>query len=145
MARPSMSNFVWHSGDTLNLLTIHILTLVLESSTPTYITYLALAPNSLQWAAGFTTFWYPGGSKSSRASLHPWHVYFGVFIYALAVATTLTGILEKLTFLQANHVISRYSTEALLMNSLGMLVMVLGGFVVLALVNSVNGKGDIPR
>lgn len=98
----------------------------------------------MQWGAGFVTYWYPGGSKNSRASLLPWHVFFGVYIYALAVVTVTTGILEKTTFLQANHVISRYSTEALLVNSLGILVVVLGGFVILAVIAPAN-KGDIFR
>ncbi|KAM7516622.1 hypothetical protein LguiA_006205 [Lonicera macranthoides] len=96
----------------------------------------------IQWAAGFATFWYPGGSRNSRATLLPWHVFFGVYTYALAVATCTTGILEKATFLQTNQVISRYSTEALLVNSLGVLIVVLGGFVILAVVSPVNGKGD---
>ncbi|XAR51561.1 Ascorbate ferrireductase (transmembrane) [Bertholletia excelsa] len=100
---------------------------------------------SIQWAAGFATFWYPGGSRNSRASLLPWHVFFGVYIYALAVATCTTGILEKATFLQTNQVISRYSTEALLVNSLGILIVVLGGFVILAVISPANGKGDILR
>ncbi|KAK7838557.1 transmembrane ascorbate ferrireductase 2 isoform X1 [Quercus suber] len=99
----------------------------------------------IQWAAGFATFWYPGGSRNSRAALLPWHVFFGVYIYALAVVTTTTGILEKVTFLQTNKVISRYSTEALLVNSLGILIVVLGGFVTLAVVTPANGKGDAPR
>lgn len=99
----------------------------------------------IQWAAGFTTFWYPGGSRNSRVSLLPWHVFFGVYIYALAIVTTVTGILEKATFLQTNHVISRYSNEALLVNTMGILIVVLGGFVILALVSPVNGKADIPR
>ncbi|KAK4834345.1 hypothetical protein QYF36_021105 [Acer negundo] len=72
----------------------------------------------IQWAAGFATFWYPGGSRNSRATLLPWHVFFGVYIYALAIVTATTGILEKLTFLQTNRVVSRYSTEALLVNSM---------------------------
>lgn len=97
----------------------------------------------MQWAAGFATFWYPGGSRNSRATLLPWHVFFGVYIYALAVATCTTGILEKATFLQTNQVISRYSTEALLVNSLGVLIVVLGGFVILAVISPVNGKGDV--
>jgi len=97
----------------------------------------------IQWAAGFVTFWYPGGSRNSRATLLSWHVFFGVYIYALAVATCSTGILEKATFLQTNHVISRYSTEALLVNSLGVLIVVLGGFVILAVISPVNGKGDV--
>lgn len=93
-----------------------------------------------QWATGFATFWYPGGSRNSRASLLPWHVFFGIYIYALAVATALTGILEKATFLQTNKVISRYSTEAILVNSMGILIVALGGFVILAVIAPVNGK-----
>ncbi|KAF9684083.1 hypothetical protein SADUNF_Sadunf04G0081000 [Salix dunnii] len=100
---------------------------------------------AIQWAAGFVTFWYPGGSRNSRATLLPWHVFFGVYIYALAVVTATTGILEKATFLQTNKVISHYSAEALLVNSLGILIIVLGGFVVLATITSLNSKGDIPR
>ncbi|KAJ6421456.1 CYTOCHROME B561-RELATED [Salix viminalis] len=100
---------------------------------------------SIQWASGFVTLWYPGGSRNTRATLLPWHVFFGVYIYALSVATATTGILEKVTFLQTNKVISRYSTEALLVNSLGILMIVLGAFVVLATITSLNSKGDIPR
>ncbi|CAL1405422.1 unnamed protein product [Linum trigynum] len=99
----------------------------------------------IQWAAGFMTFWYPGGSRSSRATLMPWHVFFGVYIYVLAIVTAITGLLEKATFLQVNNVISRYSTEALMVNSLGVLIVVLGGFVVLATISPLHGKGEIPR
>ncbi|KAJ7971190.1 cytochrome B561-1 [Quillaja saponaria] len=100
---------------------------------------------SIQWAAGFAAFWYPGGRRNSRVALLPWHVFFGVYIYALAIATAATGILEKLTFLQTNRVISRYSTEALLVNSLGILIVVLGGFVILGTIAPTNGKIDIYR
>ncbi|WOG93180.1 hypothetical protein DCAR_0312461 [Daucus carota subsp. sativus] len=100
---------------------------------------------SIQWAAGFATFWYPGGSRNSRSSLLPWHVFFGVYIYALAVATCATGILEKATFLQTNNIMSRYSSEALLVNSLGVLLIALGGFVILAVVSPGNSKGEILR
>lgn len=98
-----------------------------------------------QWAAGFYTFWYPGGSINSRAALLPWHVFFGIYIYALAVATTATGILEKATFLQMHNITSPYSTEAYLVNSLGMLVVVLGGCVILAIVTPMSAKGDALR
>ncbi|KAK1383445.1 putative transmembrane ascorbate ferrireductase 2 [Heracleum sosnowskyi] len=99
---------------------------------------------SILWAAGFGTFWYPGGSRNSRSSqLLPWHVFFGVYIYALAVATCATGILEKATFLQTNHIISRYSSEALLVNSLGVLLIALGGSVILAIISPGYGKGEI--
>lgn len=96
----------------------------------------------VQWAAGFVTFWYPGGSRNSRASLLPWHVFMGVYIYTLAVATCTTGFLEKLTFLQTGKQISRYSTESLLVNSLGILIVALAGFVVLGIVSPVNGRSE---
>ncbi|KAL7101183.1 hypothetical protein ACP275_08G039800 [Erythranthe tilingii] len=99
----------------------------------------------IQWAAGFVTFWYPGGSRNSRVSLMPWHVFIGIYIYALAVATCTTGILEKVTFLQTNKVITRYSAEALMVNSLGVLLVVLAGLVILGVVSPANGKADIPR
>ncbi|XP_042502493.1 transmembrane ascorbate ferrireductase 2 [Macadamia integrifolia] len=99
----------------------------------------------IQWATGFATFWYPGGGRNSRATLLPWHVFFGVYIYALAVATVATGILEKATFLQSNKVISRYSTEAMLINCLGISIVFLGGLVVLALVTPTVNKGDAYR
>ncbi|KAI6670507.1 hypothetical protein NL676_005392 [Syzygium grande] len=94
----------------------------------------------IQWALGFVIYWYPGGSRTSRATLLPWHVFFGIYIYALAIATATTGFLEKATFLQTNQVISRYSLEALLMNSLGVLVVVLGGFIVLTILAPASGK-----
>ncbi|KAH0467357.1 hypothetical protein IEQ34_004595 [Dendrobium chrysotoxum] len=97
------------------------------------------------WIAGFATFWYPGGSKNNRSFLLPWHVFFGLYVYALALATVSTGILEKATFLQMNNVISRYSSEAFLVNSLGILLMVLGGTVVLAVIAPANVKSDGPR
>lgn len=96
-----------------------------------------------QWASGFVTYWYPGGSRNSRASLMPWHVFLGVAIYALALVTVTTGILEKLTFLQVNQVITRYSTEAMLVNTMGVLILVLGGFVVLGVVTPLNAKDQV--
>lgn len=75
----------------------------------------------------------------------PWHVFMGVYIYALTVATAASGILEKLTFLQSNNIITRYSTEALLVNSLGIIIVVLAGLVVLALVTPASRKIDGQR
>lgn len=108
--------------------------------------HLTACYNVWQWAAGFATFWYPGGSRNSRAALLPWHAFFGIYIYALAIATATTGILEKLTFLQVNKIISRYSNEAMLVNSLGILIVILGGLVILRLVTPAHvSKADISR
>lgn len=75
----------------------------------------------------------------------PWHVFLGIYIYGLAIASATTGILEKATFLQTNQVISRFSTEALLLNCLGMLIVILGGCVILVVVTPTNAKGDSYR
>ncbi|KAF0899432.1 hypothetical protein E2562_019544 [Oryza meyeriana var. granulata] len=100
---------------------------------------------SLQWATGFYTFWYPGGSRSGRASLLPWHVFFGLFLYVLAIATSVSGLLEKSIFMQSTKMIGRFSTEALFMNSLGMLLLLLGALVILAVVSPGAGKIDTYR
>ncbi|GJN03382.1 hypothetical protein PR202_ga20819 [Eleusine coracana subsp. coracana] len=100
---------------------------------------------SLQWATGFWTFWYPGGSRSGRAFLLPWHVFFGVFIYVLAIATSVTGLLEKSIFMQSAKMIGRFSTEAILMNSLGMLLVLLSTLVILAIVSPGTSRIDTYR
>lgn len=75
----------------------------------------------------------------------PWHVFFGIYIYGLSIATTVTGLLEKATFLQTSKVILRYSNEALLINSLGVLIVLLGGLMILAVIAPSNAKGDVNR
>lgn len=107
--------------------------------------YLNAHYDFCQLAAGFATFWYPGGSRNSRVALLPWHVFFGIYIYALSIATATTGLLEKATFLQTNNVISRYSSEALLVNSLGILIVILGGFVILGIVSPSYNKAEVLR
>ncbi|WOL18409.1 putative transmembrane ascorbate ferrireductase 2 [Canna indica] len=99
----------------------------------------------IQWGLGFATFWYPGGSRNSRASLLPWHVFFGVYIYALAIITATTGLLEKATFLQASKAMLRYSNEAFLINFLGILLILLGGLIILALISQEAVKADQHR
>ncbi|KAH1099876.1 hypothetical protein GYH30_035158 [Glycine max] len=82
----------------------------------------------IQRGAGFATFWYPRGSRNSRAALLSWHVFFGIYIYALAIATVATSILEK------SYIISE-----------GLLIVILGGFVILGIVTHVYGKADVTR
>eukprot|EP01018_Ginkgo_biloba_P007837 Gb_30840 [translate_table: standard] len=97
----------------------------------------------IQWVVAFVTFWYPGGGRITRATLLPWHVFLGLYIYGLAVATAETGILEKLTFLQASKTIARYSVEALVVNCLGLVLALLSGCVILSTLSpSIVGKGD---
>ncbi|KAJ0726893.1 putative ascorbate ferrireductase (transmembrane) [Helianthus annuus] len=74
-----------------------------------------------------------------------WHVLFGVYIYALSLASCITGVLEKVTFLQTHNIISHYSAEAILVNILGVMIVILSGFVIFGVISPSNGKGDVIR
>eukprot|EP00250_Pteridium_aquilinum_P015483 c22611_g1_i2 orf=265-987(+) len=97
----------------------------------------------LQWLVGFITFFYPGLPQASRAGLLPWHVFSGLFIYGLGLATTELGFLEKLTFLQQSSTIAKFSSEAMFVNVLGLIVALLGVSVLIAAVIPNNqASGD---
>lgn len=134
-----MSSIIWHSGASTvpytQMFLGFILLFLLSDSTFT----------SVQWGIGFATFWYPGGTRNGRAFLLPWHVFFGLYIYALAVITATTGLLEKATFLQSSSMVLRYSNEAFLINFLGILIVALGGFVVFAVITPGSVKPDAYR
>ncbi|KAJ3683392.1 hypothetical protein LUZ60_013619 [Juncus effusus] len=97
---------------------------------------LSLFLFAVQWGIGFVTFWYPGGSRASRSFVLTWHVFIGLYIYALAIATAVTGLLEKATFMQGAKMITHFGSEAFLINSMGILIVSLGGIVILAIVAS---------
>lgn len=52
----------------------------------------------LQLLGGFVSFLFPKLPDAMRAEYLKVHVFFGVFIFALAVGTCLMGIVEKLFF-----------------------------------------------
>ena len=52
----------------------------------------------LQWVFGLVTFLLPGLSDSIKSLYKPIHVFWGVAIFVLAIATALMGINEKLIF-----------------------------------------------
>ncbi|ERM95107.1 hypothetical protein AMTRI_Chr07g30750 [Amborella trichopoda] len=87
----------------------------------------------IQWLIGLVTFFYPGGSQTVKATILPWHVIFGLFVYILALATAELGFLEKLTFLE-NSGLDKYGSEALLVNFTALVVVFLGAFVILSAV-----------
>ncbi|XP_023748110.1 transmembrane ascorbate ferrireductase 2 isoform X2 [Lactuca sativa] len=71
---------------------------------------------AIQWGVGFATFWCSCGSTKFKG---------------------------KMTFLQMHKIISHYCVEAILVNVLGVLMVVLGGFVIFGVVSPTNGKGDV--
>lgn len=51
-----------------------------------------------QFISGFVSFLYPGISAQYRQAIMPYHIYFGVLNFALAIATSILGFGEKLIF-----------------------------------------------
>lgn len=94
----------------------------------------AISLFGLQWVVGFIAFLYPGASKNRRARIVPWHSFFGLFLYAMAIAAAETGILEKLTFEENNlkMPLDRFSSEAMLVNSTAIIILIFAMFVVLS-------------
>lgn len=70
----------------------------------------------------------------------PWHVFIGLYTYALAVATAETGLLEKLTFLQTKGHVLKRCTESMIVNGLGLGLALLSGIVILAAVLPKHNK-----
>uniref|UniRef100_A0A7C9CKH9 ascorbate ferrireductase (transmembrane) n=1 Tax=Opuntia streptacantha TaxID=393608 RepID=A0A7C9CKH9_OPUST len=82
----------------------------------------------IQWIYGFLIFFYPGGNYSLRSESLPWHVLFGMFVYALAVANAALGFLEKLTFLESAG-LDKFGPEAYLVNFTAIATVLYGAFV----------------
>ncbi|KAK8379536.1 hypothetical protein O3P69_019459 [Scylla paramamosain] len=76
-----------------------------------------------QWLAGFLTFLFPGLRSSLRAAYLPLHQYFGLFIFAGAITSTLLGLSEKAIFVQS------VGSESVLVNVTGLCVAVFAGLV----------------
>ncbi|KAL4569304.1 hypothetical protein LXL04_024940 [Taraxacum kok-saghyz] len=88
-----------------------------------------------QWLMGFVNFWHRGEVRMTRIHVLPWHVFLGLYTYGLAVVTAETGLLEKLTFLQTNGLVSKHCTESMIVNGLGLGLATLCGVVILTAVS----------
>lgn len=84
-----------------------------------------------QWIFGFVTFFFPGAAPTLRRDALPWHVFFGLLVYILALASAELGLLEKLTFLQ-NAGLAKFGSEAFLVNFTALVVILLGVCVVIS-------------
>ncbi|XP_025195545.1 cytochrome b561-like [Melanaphis sacchari] len=51
-----------------------------------------------QFISGLWCFLYPGVAAQHRETLAPYHVFFGISIFTLAVATSVLGFTEKIIF-----------------------------------------------
>ncbi|KAL4113101.1 hypothetical protein QTP88_016787 [Uroleucon formosanum] len=73
-----------------------------------------------QLIIGFWCFLYPGVATRHRATLAPYHVFFGIAIFILAVATAVLGVCEKIIF-SLDKQYKLLPTEGVLGNILGIL------------------------
>ncbi|KAI3994595.1 hypothetical protein MKX01_028339 [Papaver californicum] len=94
------------------------------------------------WFMGFFSIWHHGEERTTRIRVLPGHVFLGLYIYALAIATAETGLLEKLTFLEAKKKVLKHSLELVVVNSLGLGIALLSGVVILTAVSP--GNQSIP-
>lgn len=80
---------------------------------------------ALQWLVAFMYFVFPGAMMTMRADYAPWHIFFGVVIFLMAVCTTETGLVRFIV---------GYPSEALVVNFTGLVILMFGVTVVLAVI-----------
>ncbi|NXV80497.1 CY561 protein, partial [Atlantisia rogersi] len=85
----------------------------------TFVLYL------LQWLLGCGFFLFPGASSSLRGRYKPQHVFFGIALFALSIASCLLGITEMLLF-NIRDSYSQFVPEGVLANTLGVLLLAFG-------------------
>ncbi|XP_023148658.2 lysosomal membrane ascorbate-dependent ferrireductase CYB561A3 isoform X1 [Amphiprion ocellaris] len=105
-----------------------------------WIGIAATALFAMQWVAGLAVFLLPCSPTSLRKLLKPVHVWLGGGILSLSIAACISGINEKLFFvLKASaggaQPYSALPPEALLANSLGVLIVAFGLVVFFILSN----------
>ncbi|KAM9036221.1 cytochrome b reductase 1 [Sarcophilus harrisii] len=82
-----------------------------------------------QLLLGFFIFLLPFASPALRAILMPIHVYSGLLIFGIVIATALMGVTEKLIFSLKNPEYSKLPPEAIFTNILGVLILVFGAII----------------
>lgn len=95
-----------------------------------------------QWIFGFLIFFFPGAAPNLKRNALPWHVFFGLFVYILALANAELGLLEKITFLQSTG-LARHGPESFLVNFTALVVILLGGSVVMSVIAPVHGEDPL--
>lgn len=73
-------------------------------------------------------FVFPGAVMTMRADYAPWHIFFGLVIFLLAICTAETGLAK---FVSA---FIPYPKEVLVVNFTGIVIVMFGVVVVLAVI-----------
>ncbi|KAI4791789.1 hypothetical protein KUCAC02_033799 [Chaenocephalus aceratus] len=110
-----------------------------------WIGIAATALFALQWVFGAGVFLLPCAPPRLRGLLKPLHVWMGGGILGLSVAACVSGINEKLFFvLKAGPSYSDLPSEAVLGNSLGVLIVAFG-LVVMRILSNQKWQRPDPR
>ncbi|CAN6311630.1 unnamed protein product [Urochloa humidicola] len=86
-----------------------------------------IALYALQWLVAFVYFVFPWAVMTMRADYAPWHIFFGIFIFLMAILTAETGLAK---FVFPND----YRSEAFIVNFTGLAILMFGMAVVLAVI-----------
>ncbi|XP_078537701.1 plasma membrane ascorbate-dependent reductase CYBRD1 [Lissotriton helveticus] len=84
---------------------------------------------AMQILFGLLVYLLPFAPLSLRTSLMPLHVYSGILIFGTVIATALMGFTEKLIFALKSPAYSTSPPEAIFVNTLGVLILIFGAFV----------------
>ncbi|XP_066375499.1 probable ascorbate-specific transmembrane electron transporter 1 isoform X2 [Miscanthus floridulus] len=83
---------------------------------------------ALQWLVAFVYFVFPGAVMTMRADYAPWHIFFGLAIFLMAICTAETGLAK---FVSASIV---YPSEVFVINFTGIAILMFGVVVILAVI-----------
>ncbi|CAD5117409.1 DgyrCDS6182 [Dimorphilus gyrociliatus] len=97
-----------------------------------------------QWVAGFVTFLWPGLALRLKNIYKPIHVFWGILIYAFALAAAMMGIVEKALF-SKDLKYNKFESEGILINFLGIFLLAFGGIVVYLVTNPSWKRQQFPE
>lgn len=83
-----------------------------------------------QYVAGFITYLFPMLKEHIRIFYMPIHIFFGLLGFVLAIAACLLGLSEKAFFSMPKGEYGELPSQALLVNSIGILIALYGSLVV---------------
>lgn len=95
-----------------------------------WIGLLAICIFACQYVTGFVCFLFPVAKEQIRVFYMPIHVFFGLIGFVLAIVAALMGLSEKAFFAMPGGEYGKMPSQALLVNSMGMLIALYGGMVV---------------
>lgn len=95
-----------------------------------WIGLLAVIIFGLQYVAGFVCYLFPMVKEPLRVSFMPLHIFFGLLGFTMSIASCLMGMSEKAFFAMPDGEYGKRTSQAILINSIGVLITVYGSLVV---------------